>query len=146
MYFTFGNLLREGVEENDFPSGIICISDGEFNRTFSSNGAKETAHKNLLSTLRAYGFSHEFVSKFKVVFWDIPNNSYSRSTSGSPFQSFGDVENLYYLSGLDGAVLKFLLGREIDPVTQEVKEAPKNAEELFLEAMNQEILNLVVIK
>ena len=54
---TFGSILREGVKESDFPSGILCVSDGCFN----SVGNNKSNFKELKRRLSAYGFSKEYV-------------------------------------------------------------------------------------
>lgn len=131
---VFINAKRDGVQLTDFPSGIICLSDGEFN-----NSGVESAFKTFRDRLIGAGFDRDFVEKFKIILWDVPNGYYGRSVR-SPFQTFGQHPNTYYLSGFDGAVLKFLFGREDK---ERPTYAPKSAEELFASAMDQEILSLV---
>lgn len=135
----FGRIKSEGVLESEFPGGIVLVSDGEFNRT--GNSSAVSAFK---STLRMKGFSEEFISNFKIVFWDIPN-IYNGHVKPSPFQTFKDHENVFYASGFDGSLLSFLLGHNVDPKTGEVK-VIKSAEDLYAEAMSQELLSYVVIK
>ena len=133
----FIKIKEEGVPEEEFPSGILCISDGEFNRCGTN---KLTNFQLAIKKLRSAGFSENYVSNFKIVLWDIPNNYYGR-TSGVHFEDFADAPNFFYLAGYDPSVIAFLLGNG------KVDRTPKNAKELFLAAMNQELLNrLVVLK
>ena len=131
----FGKILKQGVKESEFPTGILCVSDG----CFDGNNKKSQGSnfKALLSGLENYGFSRNFVSNFKVVLWDIPNNYYG-STQTS-FEEFANCPNLYHISGLDPAGIAFLTGIEGQV------NVPQNSEELFLAAMNQEILNKLEI-
>lgn len=148
---VFCDLLRKGYTESDFPTGVICISDGEFNRSYSytqsgyvwSSGEatdvlKATAFENFKNILLKGGFSKEFVDNFKLVLWDIPNSYYGRTEPC--FESLADHPNFFYLSGFDPAGIAFLTGKKMAD-----KPAPKNAEELFLEAMNQELLGMLRI-
>ena len=130
---TFGNILKKGVSEKDFPTGILCISDGCFN-SIDDNINNFTALKNKLLN---YGFSNEFVKNFKVVLWDIPNNFYGATQTA--FEDFADTPNLYHISGLDGSAIAFLTG------IKGQKSEPKNSQELFESAMDQEVLNLIEI-
>ena len=129
---TFGQILESGVPESEFPTGILCISDGCFNSTGNSSNFKQ-----LLLNLRKAGFSEEFVNNFKVVLWDIPNVYYGKAQTG--FEEFADCPNLYHMSGLDGSVIAFLMGTDYNPTI------PKTSDELFLAAMDQEVLNMLEI-
>lgn len=131
----FIEIKNSGVAEEDFPSGILCISDGEFNRCGTN---KLTNFQLAIKKLRSAGFSENYVSNFKIVLWDIPNNYYRR-TSGVHFEDFSDAPNFFYLAGYDPSVIAFLLGNG------KVNRTPKNAKELFLAAMNQELLNRLVV-
>ena len=120
-----------GVKEEDFPKGILLISDGEF-----ANSGEYTEFENFKRNLRNGGFSQEFVDNFKVVLWDIPNSFY-----GCPrvqFETTADTPNVFYMSGLDPATIAFIFE---DKVME--RPAPKTAEELFEAAMQQPILQLV---
>ena len=130
----FIRLKSEGVDEKDFPSGILCISDGEFSYTGSN---KDTNFQLAIKRLRESGFSDEYVNSFKIILWDIPNNFYNYK--GKPkFEDFADAPNFFYMSGYDPSAVTFILeGTKPNP--------PKNAEELFLDVMNQELLNRVKI-
>ena len=86
-----------------------------------------------------WGFSKAFVDNFKVILWDIPNNYYSSEHIKPKFEDFADAPGLMHISGFDGSVVAFILG------TKENSYQPKNSEELFLLAMNQEVLNRLVL-
>lgn len=130
------SIHNEGVSETEFPSGLLLVSDGEFN----SNSTSSTNFQLALSRLREAGFSEDYVNNFKIILWDIPNGYYGSSNSVK-FEDFCDAPNFFYMSGYDPSAVAFILG------TEEFKTSPKNAEELFEQAMNQDLLNrLQVIK
>lgn len=123
-------IKQKGVSESDFPTGLLLISDGEFDRT-SSN--ETTNFQHALDRLKDAGFSEDYVRNFKIILWDIPNNYY-----GNPavkFEDFADAPNFFYMSGYDPSAVSFIMG------TDTMKRTPKNAEELFMVAMDQELLN-----
>ncbi len=134
----FANIKGMGVPEEVFPTGVICVSDGEFDMT--ANNTK-TNFETFLELLRQAGFSEEFVSNFKIVLWDIPNTFYG-SCPEPKFESSADAPNFFYISGFDPAGITFLLGKTPE---EKSEETPKTAEELFRTAMNQELLNLLRI-
>lgn len=125
--------FKEGTPISQFPTGILCISDGEFDNSGISN---RTTFSQFIKKLKDAGFSKEYYENFKIVLWDIPNTFYSRSQTRPKFESFANTPNFFYMSGLDPAGIAFLLGKEPGDST------PK---ELFLAAMDQELLNLIVI-
>lgn len=133
---TFGNILQSGVPESEFPTGILCISDGCFNSNWGN--IHQSNFKGLLDNLRKAGFSKEYVDNFKVILWDIPNNYYGPK-SQTAFEEFADCPNLYHMSGLDGSSIAFIMGTDYNPTV------PKNSAELFEAAMSQEILNMLEI-
>lgn len=126
----FVQIKNSGVTEDSFPNGIICISDSEFNPTQLNN----TNVSEALNKLMNGGFSEEYIKKFKIVLWNLQSSNH-----GGKFETYGNVENVYYFSGYEASTLAFLTG-----VDKQVSE-PKNAEELFDAAMNQEILNMITI-
>lgn len=128
------DIRNRGVAESEFPTGIICISDSELDPTQLSNTNVEMA----LITLRT-AFSEEYVSKFKIVLWNLQSNYYGRGT-GEKFETYGDVKNVFYFSGYDASVVAFLTG--VTKKDKEFKE-PETAAELFAAAMDQELLSLV---
>lgn len=124
----FAKLKQDGVDEADFPTGILCISDGEFNPASLGKTNVEAA----LETLRKAGFSKKYVSNFVIVLWNLQSGYYGKGT-GEKFETYGGVPNVYYFSGYSAAVVSFLNGKV------------KNARELFDEALNQEILSRVTL-
>ena len=91
----------------------------------------------MLERLSSFGFSKEYVNNFQVILWDIPNGYYGKSQTA--FESFADTPNLFHISGLDGSALAFLTG-----VNGQVS-VPKNSDELFLAAMDQQVLQMIEI-
>ena len=83
-----------------------------------------------LDTLRAAGFSEDFVSNFVIVLWNLQSDYYGSGT-GKKFETHGDVSNVFYFSGYSAATVAFL--------TTEIE----TASELLNAAMNQEILNMI---
>lgn len=126
--------LRERVPENEFPTGVLCISDGDFNWC----GHDKTNFESFREELLKGGFSKEYVENFKLILWDIPDNYYGTSVRPK-FESFADAPNNFYISGYDPASVAFIMGTDYRPTT------PKNAAELFKAAMDQELLNRLVV-
>lgn len=130
----FTTIKKSGVSESEFPTGILCISDSEFNPTQLGKTNVETARE----TLKSAGFSDEYCKNFKIVLWNLQNNYYGRG-SGKKFETHGETENVHYFSGYDGSVIAFLTG------VNSQKAEPKTDVELFEAAMDQEVLNMVQI-
>lgn len=107
---------------------------GEFNICETNTS---TNFQTAIRKLRSAGFSKEYVDNFKIILWDIPNNYYGKSET--KFEDFADAPNFFYLSGFDASIVSFLLEGK------ECKMTPKNAEELMNAALNQELLNRVII-
>lgn len=127
------NIKNKGVLESEFPTGILALSDGEFNIT-----DKDTTNFNRFrEMLKEGGFSEDYVNNFKLILWDLPNYYYGGSAP--KFEDFADAPNNFYLSGYDPSAISFILGNG------NFKRTPKNAEELFRAAMNQELLNEISI-
>lgn len=123
----FCSLKARGVPEADFPSGILCISDSEFNPTQTKLSNVETA----LDTLRKSGFSDSYVENFVIVLWNLQSRYYGKGT-GEKFETYGsETKNVFYFSGYSASVIGFL--------TDKIK----SARELFDAAMDQEVLNLI---
>lgn len=120
---------KNGTPEADFPSGILCISDGEFNPA-QLGKANVDAYR---SGLRLAGFTQEYCDNFKIILWNIPS-----SVVPVKFETYGNVPNVFYLSGYDGSILAFLTGSE-----NKQEPNPTNAEELFKAAMNQKVLQMI---
>lgn len=130
----FCNIKHQGVAESEFPTGILCISDSEFNPTQLGKTNVTTA----LYELEKAGFSKEYVLNFKIVLWNLQSNHYG-STTGQKFETYGNVDNVYYFSGYEASIIAFLTG--VEGQTSE----PKNAEEVFEAAMNQEVMQMLEI-
>lgn len=122
-------IKNQGVPESDFPSGILCLSDGELN-----NCGNITNFQLAIKRLTEAEFSKEYVENFKIILWDIPNNFYG-SNPKVKFEDFADASNFFYLSGYDPSILAFLIEGK----------TPSTAEELFLAAMDQSLLNMLKI-
>lgn len=133
----FIEIKERGIEEKDFPSGILCISDCEFNPASLGDTNVNTA----LKSLRNAGFSEEYVSNFKIILWNL-QSSYHGNTTGKKFEGGAGKKNVFYFSGFDGATVAFLTGVETKDALQKPVET---AEDLFNAAMNQEILSRVEI-
>jgi hypothetical protein len=123
----FGKIKNNGVPENEFPNGLLCISDGEFDARGENN---ITTFNRFREILREEGFSDEYVKNFKLVLWDVPNNYYGKHET--KFEDFTDAPNSFHISGYDPSVVSFLMGKGYNPC---------NSKELFEAVMNQELLN-----
>ncbi len=123
--------IKKNVNEKDFPTGLLCISDGEFN-----NCGDEANFDEFRNVLRRAGFSKEYVDNFKIILWDTPNYFYGEESSVK-FESFADCPNNFYIGGFSPSVISFIMGNKY--------QNPKTAEELFDVAMHQRLLNKVVV-
>lgn len=130
----FIQLRRQGVPEKDFPTGILCVSDGDFNKCGTNTS---TNFQTAIRKLRSAGFSKEYVDNFRIILWDIPNGYYGKPTT--KFEDFADAPNFFYMSGFDPSAIAFIMDGA------EFKCTPRNATELFNVAMDQELLNRVYI-
>ena len=131
----FIKIKRQGVPESDFPTGILCISDGEFNPT---KMLQITNVDQALTRLRQEGFSNDYVDNFKIILWNLQSTYYGKGT-GEKFETYGGVKNVFYLSGYDGSIVAFLTGVE------KQEKIPETAEELFQAAMDQEVLSMIQV-
>lgn len=129
----FVDLKRKGYNESEFPTGVICVSDGEFDEAPSDKSDFE----EFLEILRRGGFSDKFVDNFKLVLWDIPNVYYDGKNVRPKFEGIADRPNFYYMSGFDPAGIAFLTGTKYSP------SIPKTAEDLFKAALNQELIKKI---
>lgn len=130
----FIRMKNQGVPEKDFPTGILCVSDGEFDRCRTNTS---TNFQTAIRKLRNAGFSKEYVDNFKIILWDIPNSYYGKSET--KFEDFADAPNFFYLSGYDPSSVAFIMEGK------ECKVTPRNAAELMETALDQELLNRVFI-
>lgn len=127
--------IGQKIREEEFPSGLLIISDYEFDSTGMFQTTNIEAFKQIL--IRG-GFSREYVQNLKFVFWDIRNGFYHNYKP--KFETYTMDKNVFYFSGFDGSVISFLTGEE-----QKVQREPKTAKDVFENAMNQEVLNLVEV-
>ena len=125
----FAKLKNQGIPESEFPTGILCISDSEFNPASLGKTNVEAARM----TLKSAGFSDEFVQKFQIVLWNLQSSYYGRGT-GEKFETTANESGTYYFSGYSSSVITFLTGHEV-----------LNARQLFEVAMDQEILNRMTL-
>lgn len=131
----FIRLRNEGVREEDFPTGLLLISDGELGPCSLRRGNNSTNFQAAINRLKNAGFSEEYVKNFKLIMWDVPNDFYGGGNTVK-FEDFADAPNFFYMSGYDPSVISFIMSGN----RPEAK-VPKNAEELFMVAMDQELLN-----
>lgn len=124
----FADIKRQGVPESDFPSGILCLSDSEFDPDQLGKTNVEAAHRILSQA----GFSQEYIDNFVIVLWNLQSNAYGKGT-GEKFETGKDTKNVFYMGGYSGANVSFL------------SEKIKTTYELMDEALNQEILSMVKI-
>jgi hypothetical protein len=125
----FAKMKQDGVPESDFPSGILAVSDGEFNKTQLDDTNVEAARR----TLKNAGFSKEYCDNFIIVLWNLQNRYYGRG-SGEKFETGVDTKGVYYFGGYSASVISFLNDGKI-MTTYELMEA----------ALSQEVLNMVEI-
>lgn len=126
----FITLKERCVPESDFPKGVLCISDGEF----ENHGISQTEFEYAISRMRQY-FSKEYCDSFRIILWDIPNNFYTNVPEKRKFEGNG---NFVYMAGYDANNVRFLFNEDPKSETQ-----PKSTKEVFLKAMDQSILRMV---
>jgi hypothetical protein len=124
------SMKSKDISEDSFPSGILCISDMEFD---TSQSRQNTNLQEAFKRMKAAGFSKEFLMDFKIVLWDIPNNF---GTKKAPhFETYvSGIGGLYYFCGYDTSVISLL-----------TKEKIKTARDLAVDAISQELMQLVEI-
>lgn len=125
VFDKFVEIKQSGVAESDFPTGILCISDGEFDAA----DLNKTNVEKALSKLRFAGFSDEYINNFVIVLWNITTNYYGDGIKPK-FETFGNVKNVFYMSGYSASIVSF------------ISDKIATARELFDAAMNQETLNI----
>lgn len=102
----FALIKKKGVAEKDFPTGILCISDSEFDPAQLGDTNVDAARK----ILKDAGFSKEYIDNFVIVLWNLQSGYYGKDT-GKKFETFGNVKNVYYFSGYSGSVISFLTNK-----------------------------------
>jgi hypothetical protein len=120
----FVTLKRKGIPEQDFPTGILCISDSEFNPAQLGETNVVVARQKLATA----GFSKEYCDSFAIVLWNLQSNG-----RGNKFETSSLAKNTFYFSGYSPAVVSFLTGKV------------ETAEDLFDSAMDQEILRMIQV-
>ena len=136
VFKLFSDIKRnKDIPEDFFPSGILCISDGEFDPAQLGKTNVEQA----FIILREAGFSEEYISKFSIILWNIPNTFYGLRSS-SKFETYEtNIPNIFYFSGYDPSIIAFLTGSTIQ------QQIPRTARDLLEAALNQPILNMVEV-
>ena len=131
------------IDEALIPNFITIFSDGEFNGV--AHAGNFTTNIEAGRAKLAQYYSKEFCENFGLCFIDLPNTFYSNRPA-TKFETFGNCKNVFYFSGYDLSPLGFLFGVEgqRNKETGEIV-VPKTAEELFMAAMNQEVLNMVTV-
>lgn len=124
----FVSLKQKGIAEEDFPTGILCISDGMFNPSELGKTNVDSA----LVKLQGAGFSNEYVNNFVIVLWNLSSNAYG-GRAGKQFETYGDVPNVFYFSGYSATTVSFLTNKI------------KTASDLVREALSQELLQRVEV-
>jgi hypothetical protein len=120
----------QGVPEEEFPRGILCISDSEFNPTQLGQTNVDAAR----NALRKAGFSEEFAREFVIVLWNLQNSYYGRG-SGSKFETYGSgVHNVFYFSGYSASTVGLLTSKI------------QTARELLEAALSQEAMQLATLE
>lgn len=131
----FAEIKSKGVNEKDFPNGLIIISDGEFDSTGMHNDSNIKAFRIILKDA---GFSRTYRDNLTFIFWDIRNSFYLKYAK-TTFETYNSSKyNVFYFGGFDGSVISFLTGTKVQE-----KGIPKNAKELMLSALDQEVLQMI---
>lgn len=131
----FAYLKRnKDIPESEYPEGIVCISDCEFDPA----DLDVTNVRRFRSILKEAEFSEEYVNNFIIVLWNLEGSYYYESKEGYEFKA--DEANCYYFSGLDGSSLSFILGAEVKD-----KQTPLTTEEVLSELLNQELLTYLKV-
>lgn len=126
----FIRLKNNGVPEKDFPKGILCLSDGEFDRLHNNT---VTNFEYAISRLEKAGFTENYIKAFRIILWDIPNDFYG-GREDTVYEGNG---NFIYMSGYDINLVKFIF------TGKKGESTPLSTEKVFENAMNQEVLSMV---
>jgi hypothetical protein len=123
------SLKHEGIAEEEFPNGLLLLSDGEFNPTHVGKTNIQLAYDKLINA----GFSKEFIDKFIIVMWNIQGNHYGANKQSKPnFDAHDGQKNVFYFSGFSPSIIQFLNGSKI-----------KTPIDLVQEFLDQPILQLI---
>lgn len=126
----FATIKKTGVQEEDFPTGILCVSDGMFNPTNDLSTTNVEASRKILKDA---GFSKEYVDNFVIVLWNLANDYYGKNSgSGESFETYGNTPNVYYFGGYSAATIAFITTGKIT-----------TAADVVDAALEQELLQLI---
>lgn len=128
----FIRLKYNGVPEKDFPKGILCLSDGEFDRLQDNT---MTNYEKAIKRLEKAGFTEDCIRNFIIILWDIPNDFYC--DGGRKETVYEGNGNFIYMSGYDANLVKFIF------TGKKGENTPLSTEKVFENAMNQEALRMV---
>lgn len=118
-------IKQSGVNETDFPTGIICFSDGEFNGYGSNN---QSIVQSGINKLKKY-FSEEYCNNFIVILWDIQRGQ------KKVYEGAASQNNLIQIGGYDPSILNLILrGANVS-----------NSNDMVNEALNQPYLDLITV-
>lgn len=115
----FVEMKKQGVPLKDFPEGILCISDNEFdvaNRRGKSTYGGFTLHNTqtnyemFMRKMRTAGFPQGYLNNFKIILWDVLGNK--------GYEEMADCPGLVQLSGFDGATIGLILGQDTTVTTE----------------------------
>jgi hypothetical protein len=120
-------ISRPEVPIEDYPETLLVVSDMQMNST-----GNRTNYETAMDKLANVGLPH-----IDIIWWNV-NGSY-----GNDVPNKMDDAGVTMISGFDGAIVSNILGTDdvVDEATGQKRKA--NPEEVMLNALNQEILNMV---
>ena len=126
---TIVKMRRESPEIplEDYPTTLVVVSDMQFNPT----GNMTTNYESAMWKLKEVG-----LPEMRIVWWWVTGR-------GQDFPSTLDDKGTILIGGFDGAIISHLLGKEVKG-----KDGKDNTErigpyEVMLQALDQEVLNLL---
>lgn len=115
----------------DYPEVLLVVSDMQFNPT----GTTETNYETAMRKLRAVG-----LPDMTIIWWNV-NGRFS-----GDFASTNMDPGTVLISGFDGAIVTSILGGMEEVIDEKTGEKRKpTPEEVMQQALDQEILNRVVV-
>lgn len=130
------------IPVDEYCKTLIIVSDMQFNPAggygwgWSYNRdpeAEKTNYQTAMDKLRTV-FPADWVDEFKIIWW------YCAGRETSDYASTKEDKGTYLISGFDGSVISFVLGKDIDNTPN--KKAP-TMEEVVHDALHQEVLELL---
>lgn len=118
------------MNEGEFPKGCLVVS----NTAFAHIRGKKEPFVGFKQTLLQAGFSKEFVREFKLIVWQISNKQ-----TKSKIEILPGVSNCFFVNGLSNSTAAFITG-------EKRFQTPHTPREIFENAMNQELLNMMVLE